>query len=258
MRLRVLGCHGGESTMHRNTCFLVDDTMLLDAGAVTRGLPVSEQAKIDSVILSHSHLDHIRDLPLLADNVIGVRKKPVDIYCTGPTQNALKKHIFNNQIWPDFTQIPNPADPDNPTIRIHKIDSGKSFRVGPYEVRTIKVQHPVDSQAIFVTSKGKTLVFVGDTGPTDKLWRELNKLEDLKALLFEVSFPNHMQKLAEVSGHFTPEMLQEELKKFDPKKPVRIHLFHLKPGFHDVLKAQVAALDDPRLVILKPMDEIEF
>ncbi|MBI5508361.1 MAG: 3',5'-cyclic-nucleotide phosphodiesterase [Deltaproteobacteria bacterium] len=259
MRLRVLGCHGGESPTHRTTCFLVDDTLALDAGALTRGLTTAEQARVDNVVLSHAHLDHIRDLPLAADNVIGVRKKPLDIYAADFTATALEKHLFNDVIWPNFTKIPNPSDPEGrPTLRIKRFKPGEPFQIGDLTIRTVPVNHPVDCQAIFVHSKRGTLVYSGDTGPTDKLWEELNKVEDLRAFIFEVSFPNHMTKLAEVSGHLTPAMMAAELKKFRPQSDAAVLLYHLKPTFFDVLKAQVADLADPRLTVLRPMDEFDF
>ncbi|HET6346753.1 MAG TPA: 3',5'-cyclic-nucleotide phosphodiesterase [Myxococcota bacterium] len=259
MRLRILGCHGGESPSHRATSFLVDDNILLDAGALTRGLTVPQQALIDYVLLSHVHLDHIRDLALLTDNVIGVRKSPVEVFATDFTADALEKHFFNNLIWPDFTKIPNPADPNKgPTLKITRYNSGDTLEVGGYTVTTVPVNHPVDCQAIFVTGKTGTLVYSGDTGPTEALWTAINALKDLRAFIYEVSFPNNMEKLAHISGHLTPQMMAEELKKFKPQSKAPVLLYHMKPGFHEVLKDQVAALNDARLTILKPMDEFEL
>ncbi len=252
MRLRILGCHGGESPSHRTTCFLIDDNLLLDAGALTRGLAVPEQARIDDVFISHSHLDHVQDLALMADNVIGLRQKPVNIWCTDPTADTLEQHFFNNKIWPDFTRIPTA---EAPVVTIKRMRSGDTIEVGPYRVRTVAVTHPVDCQAIFVTGKTGTLVYSGDTGPTDLLWQELNALQDLRAFIYEVSFPNSMERIAQISGHLTPRMMAAELTKWKPKNKAQVLLYHMKPAFHEVLKQEVAALADPRLVMLKPMDE---
>lgn len=259
MRLRVLGCHGGESPSHRASCFLIDEGLLLDAGACTRGLTVAEQAKLDWVFISHAHMDHIRDLPLLADNVIGVRTKPVDIYCTRPTADAIMKNIMNNSVWPDFTKIPNPADPEKrPTLRLNVVESGQTVEVGDYKVRTVPVTHTVDTQALFVTSAAGTIVYSSDTGPTDKLYEEVNALSDLRAFILETSFTNDMEGLAKVSGHLTPAMLAVELRKYKPKSPAPVLIYHLKPSVYDAVKAQLLELNDPRLHILRVMDEFNY
>jgi ribonuclease BN (tRNA processing enzyme) len=259
MRLRILGCHGGESTSHFATSFLLDENLLIDAGAVSRSLTLEEQCAIDYVVISHSHLDHIHDLAFLADNVIGLRDRPIDLYCTTPTADALKAHIFNNVIWPDFTHIRNPADPlHRPILRVHRIETRTSERVGRFNLRTVPENHPVDCQAMFLTWDGGTLAYSADTGPTDELWDELNKLTDLRALIYEISFPNEMRWLADVSGHLTPAMAACELKKFELASTAPILLYHMKPGYLDVLEAQIRELGDRRLTILKPQDEFEF
>jgi ribonuclease BN (tRNA processing enzyme) len=258
MRLRVLGCHGGESPSHRTTCFLIDDDLLIDAGAITRGLTVPEQAKINHVVVSHSHLDHIGDLALLADNVISMRDKPVEIYCTDVTADALEKHFFNNVIWPNFTKIPLPRAKDQTVLHLTRIRSGEPFTIGGYTLRTVPVKHPVECHGVFVRGKTGTLVYSGDTGPTDRLWTELNELDDLRAFILEVSFPNELKELAHISGHLTPELLSEELGKWQPKNKAPVLLYGMKPAFHEALKEQIAALADPRLTMLRPMDEFEL
>ncbi len=210
------------------------------------------------MFISHSHLDHIRDLALLADNVIGMRKKSVMIHCTEPLADALEKHLFNNIIWPDFSKILNPADPQNPVLTIRRMRSGETVEVDGYAVCSVPVNHPVDCHALFVTGKTGTLVYSGDTGPTDKMWEAINKLTDLRAFIYEVSFPNNMEKLAHVSGHLTPLMLAEELKKYKPRTAALILLYHFKPGFFEVLQDQLAALQDKRLQILHPADEFHL
>lgn len=260
MRLRVLGCHGGESPSHRTTSFLINDKLLIDAGAATRGLTVSEQNAVDDVIISHAHLDHIRDLPLLCDNVIGIRTSPLNVHCTKPTAKTLRDHIFNNTVWPDFTKIPNPADPDGgPTLQIHEFEPRNELEIAGFQIKTIPVNHPVDTQAIFLRDDSGTLCYSSDTSVTDELWGELNGRGDLRAFIYEVSFPNGMEKLAEMSGHLTPQMMADELAaKFRPQTACPILIYHLKPSFFDTLKTELNALQDSRLVILRPMDEFSF
>lgn len=259
MRLRILGCHGGESPEHHNTSFLVDDTILIDAGALTRSLDVAAQVKIDHVFLSHVHLDHIRDLAMLSDNVIGLRPTPVTIHCSPFTAQALQTHFFNNVIWPDFTKIPNPADPlGGPTLRIAPFAVGSRVAMGAYTFTTVPVHHPVDCQALFLSGDFGTFVYSGDTGPTQAMWQALNALTDLRALVTEVSFVDGMEKLAQVSGHLTPSLLGIELQKFHPKAAVPILLYHMKPSAEAALRGQIAALNHPNLQMLAPGQTFEW
>ena len=62
MDLKVLGCHGGETPKHRTSSFLVDDKLGIDAGAITGTLSLDEQQKIQAILVSHAHMDHVRDL----------------------------------------------------------------------------------------------------------------------------------------------------------------------------------------------------
>src|SRR5512133_466340 len=70
MKLRVLGSAGAEFPDFRPPAFLVDDHLLLDAGTIGSVLSEEEQWKLDNILITHSHLDHIRGIPALADNII--------------------------------------------------------------------------------------------------------------------------------------------------------------------------------------------
>lgn len=260
MRLRVLGCHGGESPSHRLTSFLIDNTLLVDAGSATRSLTLPEQLQVDTVLISHAHLDHIRDLGFLCDNVIGARKSPLRVFCSPFTADALERHMFNNVLWPDFTKIPNPGDPNGgKTLEIHRIEPDVDHVIGGYSVKLVPVNHPVETHAMFIRDASGTLCYSSDTGKTDALFAELNARPDLKAFIYEVSFPNAMETLADVSGHLTPQQLADELAaKFRPQQSCPILLYHLKPSFFETLKEEIAALGDSRITILKPLDEFNF
>ena len=69
MEIRVLGCHGSQLPGYGLTGFLIDATTLLDAGAVTSVLTLEEQVRVDHILITHAHLDHIRELTSLADNL---------------------------------------------------------------------------------------------------------------------------------------------------------------------------------------------
>ena len=235
MQLTVLGLHGGELPGCRSTCFLVDGVLALDAGALTSTMPLDELVKIDDVLLTHSHFDHIKDLPLLADVLVGRRDKPVTIWANTECIETLRENLFNNVLWPDFTRIPTKKDP---VYRLKAFKSGASFKIGKYQVKSVPVTHPVESCGFVINDGHSSLAMSGDTGPTEKLWKVLNRIDDLKVLLLETSFPNALQALADISGHFTPQTMLAELEKFD-RRDCEVLLYHLKPAFVDVLKREV-------------------
>ena len=251
MKLQVLGCHGGELPSCRSTCFLVDEVLALDAGALTGTLSLEQLCKVDDIIVGHSHFDHVKDLPLLADLVIGRRNKPVTIHASRECARALREYMFNNALWPDFTAIPTKK---NPVLRIQSFRAGSTFKVGAYTVQSVPVSHPVESCAFIVSDSHTSLAMSGDTGPTDKLWKALNKVKNLKALLLETSFPNALQQLADLSGHLTPRTLQTELEKFE-RNGAEVLLYHFKPAFLSQLRHELAELP---VVFLELGDTFEF
>lgn len=238
MRLKVLGPHGGELPGCKSTCFLVDDRLALDAGALTSMLELPDLAKVDDVLLTHSHFDHVKDLPMMSDVVVGHRASPVTIHSNTECIATLKKNLFNGVLWPDFTAIPSKK---NPVFKLRAFKPGAKVKVGAYDVKSVLVSHPVESCGYVISDGQATMAISGDTGPTEQLWKVLNKTSDLKLLLLECSFPNELQALADLSGHFTPQTLERELDKFD-RRGCEVLLYHLKPAFVRQLERQVRHL----------------
>jgi cAMP phosphodiesterase len=236
VKLQVLGCHGGELPTCRSTCFLIEDVLALDAGALTRSLPLEQLCRIDDIVLTHSHFDHVKDLPLLADLVVGRRESPVTIHGSRECIRALRESMFNNELWPDFTRIPTRK---NPVLQLKSFRAGSAFKVGRYAIQTVSVSHPVESVGFTLTDGQSTLGISGDTGPTEKLWKLFNASRGLKAVLVETSFPNKLQQLADLSGHLTPQTLKTELAKFE-RNGAQVLLYHLKPAFVAQLKRELA------------------
>src|SRR3954463_6216196 len=106
MRIRVLGCHGGELPGHRTTCFLVDGKLTIDGGAITQALSLREILKIDDIFLTHSHFDHVKDVPLMTDLLVGNRDKPVVVHGPAETLEAMDRDVFTTRFWPVFRPIP--------------------------------------------------------------------------------------------------------------------------------------------------------
>ena len=248
----MLGGDGGVAPGFQTTSFLLNQSVLIDAGSAATSLSLPEQRKIDSIFISHSHLDHIKDICFLADNVFTFRRKPIELISTFEILDILRKHIFNNKIWPDFTTISNGHCP---ILSYRPIE--KSAQIGPLEVQIYPVHHPVPAVGFIVRDKGKNSILItGDTGPTDLLWEEANKEKHLKAVLTEIAFPNRLQKVAEAAGHFTPQMFDAEMSKL--KKDVPLLIYHLKPEYLGELKKEIKELKIPKLKLLKTLQRYSF
>jgi ribonuclease BN (tRNA processing enzyme) len=254
VRFRVLGCSGGELPRHKTTCFLVDDRLAIDAGALTASLSLEALLKVDDIVLTHSHFDHVKDVPLLADLLVGRRRTPVRVHASTECARTLRESIFNGELWPDFTRIP---DPKRPVLEIRPFDPRKAFKVGKYSFHPAPVCHPVESVGFLVSDGKSEFAISGDTGPTMAFWKKVNAAGPLGALLVELSFPNDLQGLADVSGHLTPNTLATELAKLD-RNGCPVLLYHLKPAYAATLRREVAALKLPGVRILKVGDQFTF
>lgn len=251
MELRVIGCHGGETPRHRTCAFVVDDVLAIDAGSLTSGLDVRDQARLEACLVSHAHLDHIRDLATIADNRCQLGSPPLVVAGTRETLRALRAHFFNNLVWPDFAVIPHR---DHPTIRYLELEPERPVVVAGHTVRAVMVAHTIDTAAFVIEGRSGAIAYSGDTGPTDRLWEVLNEQQDLRALLMEVSFPNREQSLATVSGHHTPRTLEAELRKLRAPQDLPTLLYHIKPVFQSEVERECAALKGLNMHVLQLLD----
>ena len=221
--------------------------MLLEAGSFSCDLPVRKQLRIDHVLLSHAHHDHIKDLAEFADLIIGRRTRPVRIHATEETLRVLREHLFNNRLWPDFFSLPSP---DAPILQAAPITPRKPFAIGRLTVRAIPVSHPIDAVGFIIRRPGGAFAYSGDTGPTQELWRAVSWLRDLKLLMIETKFPDELQMVADASGHLTPRTLAIELTKVKADA-VPIVLYHIKPDRLGQVARQVDRLGDRRLRLMR-------
>jgi len=225
MKIRVLGCSGGIGGDQHTTALLVDDDILIDAGTGVGRLSMAALTRIDHVFVSHAHLDHIASIPLMVDTVARMRDKPLVVHATEATIAMMHGHIFNWEIWPDFSRIPTPAAP---YMRFEKMAIGQTVQIGERRITALPAQHVVPAVGYRLDSGAASLVFSGDTTTNDALWEAVNAMENLRYLIIETAFSNMEREIAVLSKHLCPSMLQEELRKL--KRPVEIYITHLKPG----------------------------
>jgi ribonuclease BN (tRNA processing enzyme) len=248
MKIKVLGCSGAELPGHNTPGFLLDDEILLDAGSLTNVLDSKKQWKIKNIFVTHAHLDHIKGIPFLADNLI-IRNKghKVNIAGISPVIDTIKHNLINGSLWPDFTILPNPR---NGVLRFVHLREGRAMTVDGYSVTPFKVNHSVPAAGYLVEdAKGKRLFYTGDTGPTHATWRKIGD-RPLNGLIIEVSFPNKMEQTAVATGHMTANLLRAELSKM-PHMPGKIFITHTKPQYARIINKELQNLGMKNVRVLR-------
>ena len=234
MQIRVLGCSGGISQNVATTSFLIDDDILIDAGTGVCNLTLDEMHEIRHIFVTHSHLDHIASLPLLADTLFNsLIGNPIIVYAHKKTVDALSKHIFNWSIWPDFTKLPQRS---NAVLKYKTIKPGRSIEIDGRSIEMISVNHAVPGVGYRVEAGGKAFAFSGDTTSNENLWASLNKHDSLDLLFIECAFANKDQELANIAFHYCPQLLAKDLLKLRHRP--RVCISHLKPGEEAVIMAE--------------------
>ena len=246
MEWHVLGSFGGSSPECRMTSFLINEELALDAGSITQALPISAQRRIRRVVLTHSHLDHTASIPFLIENTFNEPREGLEILVTPQVLNAVQRHLFNNDTWPDFTRIPSDL---LPAVRLTEVTPRRAFEVNGLRLTPVPVRHAVPTHGYVVEDTNSAVIFTSDTGPTEEVWEVANRLPNLRAIITELSFPNRLQTVADDSLHLTPRTLAGELAKLTRDVPV--YLYHLKPPYVDELRAELA-----ETVLPRPVEEL--
>lgn len=255
MRIRVLGCSGGIAKGVATTSFLVDDDILIDAGTGVCDLTLKEMQSIRHIFITHSHLDHVASIALLTDTLFDrLVGNPLIVHAQRNTIKVLRDHIFNWQIWPDFTALPHKT---NAVLKLQAMTAGSSMDIDGRTIEMITVNHAVPGVGYRVESKGRSFAFSGDTTSNENLWASLNKHDSLDLLFVESAFANKDAELARVAFHYCPKTLAADLPKL--KHSPKVCISHLKPGEEKVIMQQCQkAMPDRELHQLKSGDVFEL
>lgn len=260
MKIRVLGCSGAIAAGCRTTAFLLDDDVLIDAGSGVGDLSLDELVAIDHILLSHSHLDHVLSVALLADSVMrrraAARCGPIQVHALPETIAALRAHVFNGVIWPDFARLPSA---EQPVLAFVPFEQGEVLQLGGRRIEVLSASHTVPAvgfavevPAAVATAAGAQpedgtawWVYTGDTGPNPALWSRLRALR-VAQLVIETAFSDEERPIADVSRHLCPATLAGELAQISSE--VEIYITHIKPGELPAVMREVEALGLPHRI----------
>jgi ribonuclease BN (tRNA processing enzyme) len=249
MSIRVLGCSGSIAAGSRTTSFLLDHNVLIDAGTGVGDLTLDEMVRVDHIFVTHSHLDHVLAIGLLADSTARRRRAaglpPIQVHALPATIAALRLHVFNGVIWPDFTCLP---EADRPLIQFQPLEVGQVVAIGTRRIEVLPARHTVPAVGYAVLphqAQAGAWVFTGDTGPNPELWARLATLP-LCALVIETAFGDDERHMAHVSQHLCPAELGLGLAQL--AAPTQVYITHIKPGEVDAVMSEIAAQGSPHRV----------
>ena len=253
MKIEVLGCSGAKFPGHNTPAFMLGKEILFDAGTISGVLSEKQQLKIKYIFITHAHLDHIRSIPFLADNIIvGQKEHRVTIFSIPAVIRTIKKHLFNSSVWPDFSLIP---DPDNAVLNFMTLKIATPLSMNGYRITPYKVSHTVPAVGYLIQDRRSRGVFyTGDMGPSGDTWRKIGDAR-IDCLIIDVSLPNSLEGMAVKTGHLTPGLLHRELLKMS-SPPKMICIAHIKPQYSKKIKEELKKLKIKDLRVLRDGDTI--
>lgn len=181
---------------------LEEKPLLIDCGSgVLSRFPDAgvSHTEVDTVLLSHLHLDHVADLhPLIKANWLRGSTR-MKVYGPEGTEEWFSKVIDA------YEYLQEEVD-----IDVIELVPGKEFTPEGFdcEISCTAAAHSVPTLAYRVTGEDGEFVYSGDTEPSREIM-ELSAEADL--LIHECSFPSGMK----VTNHTTPSTLADLLEETD-------------------------------------------
>jgi cAMP phosphodiesterase len=234
MKIEILGCSGSVMQGYNTTSILVNKSLLIDAGSASSVLSEDSITDIRNIFITHSHIDHIKELPFIVDTLFVRRAKGITIWGSVPTIDALKHHVFNGLIWPDINEL----EIEDDFLKLQPIPQ-KGLEAGSVLIRAYPVDHIEGSVCYVLSENNKHVLFSGDCGYDQGLFDLVQSLgDDLLMFFVEVSFPNHMAEIARLSRHLTPELVAKGLDGV-VSSSTKVIAYHIKPKHLDEVVAQL-------------------
>ena len=234
MRITVLGCNASITGKLRTSCYQVDDDVLIDAGTGAGDLDLNQAIAIDTIFLTHSHLDHCCLLPMLVDTACSFRDKPLTVYALPETITILRENMFNGGLWPDYTLQPSP---EQPYLRFEPISIGEAIALKDRKFTALPAYHSIPCTGYRVDNGENSWVYSGDTNLCREFWEALNLMDNLRYLLIETTFLNSNSAAADRSGHMTAKLLAQGLHLLH--RSVELYIVHMEAGNEDDIMREI-------------------
>ena len=203
-----------------------EELVLFDCGAGILGRIVQsgyDYQKIHKAFFTHHHLDHNSDfLALLKAQQLAAMDSDAPV----PTMNVFGPAGTQHHV----AQLLDLYDYLTVEVAVTELEDGDSIRVGNGVASVRATKHSVPSIAYRMQTPTSTLVYSGDTEPTESV-RDLCH-GDVDVLIHECSFPD---SYASVSNHTTPAKLRDLIFDRQIDRVVLTHLYPHASGQEDAM-----------------------
>lgn len=199
MRVHFLGTGAGNFRgSRRQPCSALLEGLLLDCGAGATGRlhDIGQFDRVDAVLVSHLHSDHVAGLfDFLLHTLITGRKRPL-VVVSPPGLGGLLRAAFDVR-----ETVANPSD----LYEFRLIEGDRvETTVGRWTIRSVPLDHTVLNLGYLLTSNGVSVFYTGDT-------REPSPARNLRAdyLIHESTYPDRFSSRAREYGHSTASQAAE-------------------------------------------------
>lgn len=253
MKIKILGCSGARGLRSDPTCFLVNDQILIDAGAITANLEDEEIRELKHLVITHAHFDHIADLPFLLEKMFWIKNDTFTMHSSPECSDTIFSNLLNNSVWPNLVEI---SKSRNELFKWKNFSNKKTFSISGYKITPVRVNHIVPTDGLIIDDGKCSFAFTADTYKTDDFWNICKTKKNLKAIIAGISFPSKMEETAELTRHLTPKLFYEEVKRLG-RDDIKYYISHIKPLFKKEVLIDIKKLPiQDKLEILKDGKEI--
>ncbi len=238
--VKVLGAEGSYSHESKATSFLINNTIAFDAGNIIQGMG-EKCCELEHIFISHTHYDHIVDLPFIIESYLECREKPLKVYALSENIDTLKEYLFNWSIWPDFETIMDKNNKEE-VLQFIPVTYGETIHIDAMEITIIKSNHTVPTCGFKIQKSDQAFIISGDTYINDELIDMINNDKRISSLIIDVSFSSDKDELSYKSKHLTPKLLETMLIRLN-RNDVAIYTYHQKPLFIEKIDSELSTMN---------------
>ncbi len=173
---------------------------------------------VKAAIITHSHMDHIMELPSLIDILVWSLGKELKVMASTKTISSLKDYIFNNSIWPELSEN---------VLKFEAVNS--PFEMEGVEFIPVKSDHTVETFGFLINRK---IYVTSDTKENENLWKTVEEFRP-EVIVIDVSWPARLSHLVPITRHFSTKEFGNFVKKLKYIYRPKIYTYHHKPAFFE-------------------------